>query len=302
MPNYKSFCEPNWDPERLVPLPIPFSHLRPVKTIINGAGEKEDVILGKLSSSDLIAMGQGVPLAESQPNETEEPSLSSSNPQISESDDQRVAREQASINLTPEQIKEQLPPPPTKPANEAKTKAKKSSKKEPGTPEDPTTPSDTLRLDVDTQTWIPTLLRAPLPSVVLDELRGKYSVFRTRHEPEYLKHLQRVDSKKQQYESWVKSGGGMLDTPRKEAAMRTEAQKREAARKQGKVLDDKVLEGIGRLMWERGTRLTEEQEYETKRNWKAKYGGLPGAPVSVEGEVSRLQSDRESVSSGASVV
>ncbi|KAH7040469.1 uncharacterized protein B0I36DRAFT_10797 [Microdochium trichocladiopsis] len=47
-------------------------------------------------------------------------------------------------------------------------------------------PADTLRIRVEQRTFIPTLLRPPMPESVLDELRGKYSRFRTRHEPEYI--------------------------------------------------------------------------------------------------------------------
>ncbi|TKX18492.1 hypothetical protein C1H76_9281 [Elsinoe australis] len=48
------------------------------------------------------------------------------------------------------------------------------------------TDSDTLRLTVDEATFTPTLQRPPMPPSVLDELRGKYSKFRTRHDPEYI--------------------------------------------------------------------------------------------------------------------
>lgn len=45
---------------------------------------------------------------------------------------------------------------------------------------------DTLRINVDERTFVPTLLRPPMPTEVVDELRNKYSRFRTRHEPEYI--------------------------------------------------------------------------------------------------------------------
>lgn len=47
-------------------------------------------------------------------------------------------------------------------------------------------PIDTLRIAVEQRTFVPTLLRPPMPEAVLDELRNKYSRFRTRHEPEYI--------------------------------------------------------------------------------------------------------------------
>ncbi|KAK8130221.1 KOW domain-containing protein domain-containing protein [Apiospora kogelbergensis] len=49
---------------------------------------------------------------------------------------------------------------------------------------------DTLRIDAEERTFVPTLLRPPMPETVIDELRGKYSKFRTRHEPEYIERLE----------------------------------------------------------------------------------------------------------------
>lgn len=45
---------------------------------------------------------------------------------------------------------------------------------------------DTLRMDVETRTFVPTLLKPPMPSSVIDELRNKFSIFRTRHEESYI--------------------------------------------------------------------------------------------------------------------
>lgn len=46
---------------------------------------------------------------------------------------------------------------------------------------------DTLRFEVDQETWVPSLDNPPFPSSVLDELRNKYSRFRKRHDPEYVR-------------------------------------------------------------------------------------------------------------------
>lgn len=46
---------------------------------------------------------------------------------------------------------------------------------------------DTLRYEVDEVTWSPSLDNPPFPSTVLDELRNKYSRFRKRHDPEYVR-------------------------------------------------------------------------------------------------------------------
>ncbi|CZT24711.1 related to ribosomal protein YmL40, mitochondrial [Ramularia collo-cygni] len=49
----------------------------------------------------------------------------------------------------------------------------------------PDNESDTMRISVEEQTFRPTLIRAPMPMSVIDELRGKYSKFRTRHDYDY---------------------------------------------------------------------------------------------------------------------
>lgn len=56
---------------------------------------------------------------------------------------------------------------------------------------------DTLRMDVETKTFVPTLLRPPMPSSVIDELRNKFSVFRTRHDPEYIAEKMKEDEAKE---------------------------------------------------------------------------------------------------------
>jgi large subunit ribosomal protein L24 len=54
-------------------------------------------------------------------------------------------------------------------------------------------PIDTLRMEVEARTYIPTLLTPPMPSTVIDELRNKFSIFRTRHEPEYIEKKMQED-------------------------------------------------------------------------------------------------------------
>ncbi|KAL2808733.1 hypothetical protein BJX63DRAFT_21826 [Aspergillus granulosus] len=56
---------------------------------------------------------------------------------------------------------------------------------------------DTLRMEVETPTWVPSLTSAPFPSSVLDELRNKYSKYRTRHDPEYVAKKRLEDVKKE---------------------------------------------------------------------------------------------------------
>lgn len=51
--------------------------------------------------------------------------------------------------------------------------------------------ADTLRISVDDVTHHPYLLQPPMPTSVIDELRNKYSKFRSRHEPEYVEKKER---------------------------------------------------------------------------------------------------------------
>ncbi|KKA27449.1 hypothetical protein TD95_004692 [Thielaviopsis punctulata] len=53
-------------------------------------------------------------------------------------------------------------------------------------PENPLYAADTARTDIALETFVPTLLRPPMPASLIDELRGKFSVFRTRHEEWYV--------------------------------------------------------------------------------------------------------------------
>jgi len=55
---------------------------------------------------------------------------------------------------------------------------------------------DTLRIDVEAKTFLPTLLRPPMPGSVIDELRNKYSKFRERHDEAWLE-LRRQEDEEQ---------------------------------------------------------------------------------------------------------
>jgi len=52
--------------------------------------------------------------------------------------------------------------------------------------EEPYNDDDTLLIQTEEQSFIPPLMAAPMPMSVIDELRGKYSRFRDRHEDEYV--------------------------------------------------------------------------------------------------------------------
>ncbi|KAI0472444.1 hypothetical protein F4859DRAFT_515289 [Xylaria cf. heliscus] len=101
--------------------------------------------------------------------------------------------------------------------------------------------ADTLRIDVEQRTFVPTLLRPPMPEAVIDELRGKYSRFRTRHEPEYIARIEAEDQAQ-------KDRAQLMDS------MRTPLQEfhraeREKKKKKGKPrLTMEMLEKIGEVI------------------------------------------------------
>lgn len=97
-------------------------------------------------------------------------------------------------------------------------------------------PSDTRRLDVERRTFNPTLLAPPFPSPIIDELRNKYSVFRTRHEEPYLAKLLQKEADK---------GRPMVRTPLQELNRKIRLEKKALG---PPVLAEDVLERIGRVM------------------------------------------------------
>jgi large subunit ribosomal protein L24 len=102
-------------------------------------------------------------------------------------------------------------------------------------------PVDTLRIDVEARTFVPTLLRPPMPENVIDELRGKYSRFRTRHEPEYIARLEAEDQAK-------KDRVKLMDSMRSPLQELHRAE-RENKKKKGKPrLTLEMLEEIGKVI------------------------------------------------------
>ncbi|OTA53477.1 hypothetical protein K449DRAFT_417343 [Hypoxylon sp. EC38] len=100
---------------------------------------------------------------------------------------------------------------------------------------------DTLRIDVEEKTFVPTLLRPPMPETVIDELRNKYSRFRTRHDPEYIARLEAEEQAKEEREKLMES----MRTPLQELHRAERANKK----KKGKPrLTLEMLEKIGEVM------------------------------------------------------
>jgi len=125
-------------------------------------------------------------------------------------------------------------------------------KPEPAEPEEEDFDSDTLRITVEEPTWIPTLLSPPFPEGVINELRNKYSKFRTQHDYEYIaKKEQEAIEEDSKLES-IKE----MRTPLKElqAKIRKETKQKysSAARKErGELVGSELLSRIGELMLQR---------------------------------------------------
>ncbi|KAL2160887.1 hypothetical protein VTH06DRAFT_1084 [Thermothelomyces fergusii] len=104
-------------------------------------------------------------------------------------------------------------------------------------------PGDTLRLDVEERTFVPTLLRPPMPETVIDELRNKYSKFRTRHTPEYIAKVEAREAEKKARRKGARAEEMLLPLQEYNRRMR------ELRRQRGKPkLTEEMLEKIGEVI------------------------------------------------------
>ncbi|KAF2200478.1 hypothetical protein GQ43DRAFT_463955 [Delitschia confertaspora ATCC 74209] len=108
-------------------------------------------------------------------------------------------------------------------------------------PELKDTDSDTLRITVEENSFIPTLLIPPMPETVIDELRNPYSKFRHRHEEEYVEKMSAVDAKENNKEDLLVK----MRTPLQEHHARLQEAKKAQP---PKVLTEEVLARIGMAM------------------------------------------------------
>ncbi|KAI9848182.1 MAG: hypothetical protein M1837_000856 [Sclerophora amabilis] len=104
------------------------------------------------------------------------------------------------------------------------------------------TEADTLRIDVESQTWVPTLLRPPMPMMVMDELRNKYSKFRDRHDEDYIALKTAEDEGERLKEEM---GRLMTETPVKQKNREIRKEKRKMGRGS---LTPSMLSRIGEIM------------------------------------------------------
>lgn len=102
--------------------------------------------------------------------------------------------------------------------------------------------ADTRIMEVETRSFVPTLLKPPMPLEVIDELRAKYSKFRTRHDKEFRERVEREETERRERLEMLKR---MARTPLQEANRKL----REEKKKLGEpVMSDEVKEMIGKVM------------------------------------------------------
>ncbi|KAK1994016.1 KOW domain-protein domain-containing protein-containing protein [Colletotrichum falcatum] len=106
-------------------------------------------------------------------------------------------------------------------------------------------PGDTRRTDVEEFTFVPTLLSPPMPESVIDELRNKYSRFRTRHEEDYILRKEAEEAEKKALKKVSADALASMRTPLQEF----NRQQREARRARGEPeLTADMLQRIGEVI------------------------------------------------------
>ena len=100
---------------------------------------------------------------------------------------------------------------------------------------------DTLRIEVEEKTFVPSLLRPPMPETVIDELRNKYSKFRDRHDEDFIARKMKEDEEA----AANKRTRERMRTPLKETLRRERMAKKALGRP---MLSEDTLARIGELM------------------------------------------------------
>ncbi|KAH6848327.1 hypothetical protein B0I37DRAFT_161420 [Chaetomium sp. MPI-CAGE-AT-0009] len=134
---------------------------------------------------------------------------------------------------------------------------------------------DTLRLEVEERTFVPTLLRPPMPETVLDELRNRYSKFRTRHTPEYIAEVEAREAEKKARRKGARVDEMLLPVQEYNRKMREQRRERGAPE-----LSEEMLEKIGEVIA------------------KNKLARSQGAVAPAEAEVDKVQKAVEELSLG----
>jgi large subunit ribosomal protein L24 len=122
--------------------------------------------------------------------------------------------------------------------------------------EEPDHEDDTLRISVEEETFRPHLMFPPMPTSVIDELRSKYSKFRTRHDYEFVQKMEAIDAREEKRAGLIKT----VRTPLQELADMRAKQKAAAERQLTAEQLAKIGEVISseRVKFMRGLRQAEE--------------------------------------------
>ena len=100
---------------------------------------------------------------------------------------------------------------------------------------------DTLRIEVEERTFIPTLFQPPMPAGIIDELRNKYSKFRDRHDDAFIAKKMEEDRITEERKRSIRK----MDTPLKELHRKERAERKAKGKP---VVSEEVLAHIGELM------------------------------------------------------
>ncbi|KAF3167826.1 hypothetical protein TWF788_011066 [Orbilia oligospora] len=110
---------------------------------------------------------------------------------------------------------------------------------------------DTKRMDAEERTYVPTLLKPPIPDGVIDELRGKFSKFRDRHDREYIEQKMREDEEEKSRKK------ARVVTPLMDINRKIRREKIEKGKTQK--LTGSILEQLGRTMAQSATPFMKER-------------------------------------------
>jgi len=117
---------------------------------------------------------------------------------------------------------------------------------------------DTLRIQVEDKSFLPTLLRPPMPPSVIDELRNKFSKYRDRHDVEYVAKKVKEDE-----EAAHMAERARLTMPRGARNMARMGRGHNEGKKTVPKLSNDILEKLGAHMAKKGIATKKEM-------WKPK--------------------------------
>lgn len=242
--------DPDKTPTRTIEFPIPLSSVRLVRPIHDPiTGQTKDTIIASLapipncptnSLAGILEIRKARALAKQQNKLAEQ----LSNTEIENEDDDDNILDETLSTHTPKNKNKRMAIHVRRFITNTSTLIPRP--RQPKRPEQQTYPSDTPTETVEARTWIPTLRVEPQPGTLIDELRNKYSKFRDRHDPEYVKHHEQKAARE---ERRAERKRGVMRSPMEEFRVLRERERRvEGKERQVIEPSSELLEGIGRLM------------------------------------------------------